>query len=100
MDAFALRNHLVSYYEQCVQSFMNIRDERIRERVREEMDEGLLWPDPLIQLNPAFEAGAWVDELVAEGLLHPECSRVFRVAKGGSEEEPSGQPLRLHRHQT
>ena len=28
---------------------------------------GLLWPEPLIQLNPAFESGGMVDELTVRG---------------------------------
>ncbi len=50
----------------------------------------------MIQLNPAFEPGRSVDELVAEGVLHNECDRIFRV---GKDKASTGKPLRLHRHQ-
>lgn len=59
--------------------------------------EGLLWPEPLIQLNPSFEPGDWIDELVRQGVLHPECSRIFRIGKSSAGD---GRPLRLHRHQS
>lgn len=75
---------------------MNIRDDRIREHVRRELDAGLLCPEPLIQLNPTFEPGRAIDDLVTEGVLHPECARIFR--KKESRDDP-GKPLRLHRHQ-
>jgi ATP-dependent helicase YprA (DUF1998 family) len=37
-----------------------------------------------------------IDELVAGGILHPECARIFRVDKHGSD---PGRPLQLHWHQ-
>src|SRR5262249_43704069 len=45
----------------------------------------------------SFESGAAIDDLVAEGVLHPECGRIFRLKP---EPLSPGQPLRLHRHQT
>src|SRR3954453_21022123 len=98
MDVFALRQALVSDYRQYAESFLTIRDERVREHVRRELDEGLLWPEPRIQLNPSFEPGGWIDDLVDSGALHDECRRIFRAGKEGPNE--SGRRLRLHRHQT
>jgi ATP-dependent helicase YprA (DUF1998 family)/very-short-patch-repair endonuclease len=95
MDVFGLRNRLVDDYSSYIQSFIQIRDGRIREMVEAELANGLLWPDPLIQLNPSFEPGMRIDELVAEGVLHPECERAFRINKLSG----VGQPLRLHKHQ-
>ena len=63
----------------------------------EALDDGLLWPDPQIGLNPAFEPGGTIDELVAEGLLHPECEPIFRVGK--TAHDAVGRPMTLHRHQ-
>lgn len=97
MNVFQLREALTSEYADFVRSFVMIRDERLRALVDEELHEGLLWPDPMIQLNPHFEAGGYVDELVEEGLLHPECARIFRLDKGDPERE---RPLRFHKHQT
>nr|MBA2441837.1 DEAD/DEAH box helicase [Rubrobacter sp.] len=96
MDVFELRNRLVQDYGSYVDSFIRIKDARIEEEVRRSLDEGLLWPDPLIQLNPSFEAGETVDELVEEGILHEECARVFRASKGPHD---PGKELRLHLHQ-
>ena len=42
MDVFALRNQLIRDYADYIESFININDERIREHVDREMDEGLL----------------------------------------------------------
>ena len=81
MDVFALRNQLIHDYADYIESFINVSDERIREQVDREMDEGLLWPDPLLQLNPSFEPGPWIDDLVDERTLHPQCCRIFRIKR-------------------
>lgn len=97
MNVFQLQRRLIGEYASYVKSFIRIKDPRIRDHVERELDEGLLWPEPLIQLNPAFEPGDWIDELVAAGVLHEECSRIFRVDK---EIDAAGKPLRLHKHQS
>ncbi len=94
MDVFKLRDRLVKDYSSYVRSFINIRDNRIRDLVERKLQEGVLWPDPLIQLNPAFEPGASVPELVKKGILHRECEKIFAL-KG----ENPVQPLQLHKHQ-
>ena len=96
MDVFALRERLVRDYADYTRSFINIRDERINEAVEDELRRGLLWPDPLIQLNPAFMPGASIDALVDEGVLHATCARIFRRKTHARDE---GEALRLHRHQ-
>ncbi len=96
MDVFQLRNRLVDDYSSYIRSFIQIRNERIHELVDREISEGLLWPDPLIQLNPSFQPGKWIEELADEGVLHDECRRVFRIKKDAVGE---GAPLRLHTHQ-
>lgn len=97
MDVFQLRNRLVGDYGSYVGSFIRIKDARIEDEVRRSLDDGLLWPDPLIQLNPSFETGDRIDELVEEGVLHGECARIFRAGKGP---DNRGVTLRLHRHQS
>jgi ATP-dependent helicase YprA (DUF1998 family)/very-short-patch-repair endonuclease len=97
MKIFDFRNRLIEDYSSYVKSFIEIRDTRIREYVERTLDDGHLWPDPLIQMNPSFEPGAWIDDLVKEGVLHAECSKVFRK---GKEKDPNGQPLHLHKHQS
>ena len=97
MDVFDLRQRLVEDYADFTRSFVNIADERIAAHVDRELEGGLLWPDPIVQLNPAFEPGGTVDELVDAELLDPRCAQIFRRSK--SVEDPDGLPLLLHRHQ-
>lgn len=70
MDVFQLRNRVIDDYRDYITSFMSIRDSRIQAEVDENMEKGLLWPEPRIGLNPAFESGGLIDEHVASGLLH------------------------------
>jgi ATP-dependent helicase YprA (DUF1998 family)/very-short-patch-repair endonuclease len=96
MNVFELREKLVTDYSAYTQSFLQIRDQRIREYVQGQLEAGLLWPEPLVQLNPLFEPGAWIDELVDERILSAQCRDIFRIK---TEEDPLGKPLRLHKHQ-
>ena len=81
MNIFEFRNQLIGDYASYIQSFIQIRDPQIRDFVQQKLTEGILWPEPLIQLNPLFERGESIDELVAQGVLHPECARIFRKEK-------------------
>ncbi|MFQ3648212.1 MAG: DEAD/DEAH box helicase [Anaerolinea sp.] len=94
MDVFRLREQLIRDYSNYASSFIQIRDQRLYESVHQSLNEGVFWPDPLIQLNPSFDSGGTVDGLVAEGVLHEECKRIFRKDK-----QKGGHPLRFHRHQ-
>lgn len=96
MNVFELRDRLVADYRDFTRSFLDIADRRIRGLVDDEFDRGLLWPEPLIQLNPAFQSAGTIDDLIAEGSLHEECGPIFRRDK---DTVPGGTAFRLHRHQ-
>src|SRR3954451_18557503 len=96
MNIFDFRRRLIDDYAAYTRSFLQIRDPHLGKFVEGQLAAGVLWPEPLIQLNPSFEPGATVDELVRDGVLHTECGRVFRVKP---EPQGEGQALRLHRHQ-
>src|SRR5262249_46630211 len=97
MNIFTFRRQIIDDYSNYTRSFIEIREPGIRSFVHDELDAGVLWPEPLIQLNPSFEAGKSIDELVSEGILHSECRRVFSIKP---DLRSTGQPLRLHRHQS
>ena len=96
MDVFELRDRVVGDYAEYVRSFLTIRDPGTRAFVDGYLGAGSLWPEPLVQLNPAFEPGATIPELVAAGILHTECERIFQRDKTPSS---LGRTLRLHPHQ-
>jgi ATP-dependent helicase YprA (DUF1998 family) len=95
MDVFHLRHRLFEDYTTYANSFIHIQDQEIREHVEDCLRKGVFWPDALIQLNPTFKPGAWIEELTDQGILHPECSRIFRKGK----EQGLGTSLRLYQHQ-
>jgi ATP-dependent helicase YprA (DUF1998 family) len=97
MDVFEFRDRLVSEYERFTRSFIRIQSSDIKAHVDQEYAAGRFWPAPLVQLNPAFVAGGDIGQFVAEGLLHPECERIFRYGKTG--DGAAGKPLVLHKHQ-
>jgi ATP-dependent helicase YprA (DUF1998 family)/very-short-patch-repair endonuclease len=96
VDVFELRERVIQDYDDYVRSFLIIKDPRIRQLVEDEMARGFLWPEPLIQLNPSFEPGESIQQLIAHGELHPACLDIFRAKR---EDGSVGEPFRLHRHQ-
>ena len=80
---FDLHQLVINDYRDFVQSFIQITDERAREFIEQALvHEEHLWPEPLIQLSPAYKRTATVDDLAAEGLLHPETAQIFRTKEG------------------
>ncbi|HLH71037.1 MAG TPA: DEAD/DEAH box helicase [Candidatus Dormibacteraeota bacterium] len=94
MDVFELRDRLIGDYRDYVRSFLQVRDHRIRRFVEEQLGTGSFWPEPRVALNPSFELGRSIGQLVDDGILHPRCRDLFRRRKDGAFES-----LRLYRHQ-
>ena len=86
-DVFALRDRVVTEYRDYVESFVHIRDAAIDKFVRDRLAKGELWPEAVLQLNPAYERGRTLGALAEAGEIAPETTRFF------------GEDLRLHRHQ-
>lgn len=77
-DTLDLLDDVTIDYAKYVCSFLRIRDPRISQYVTDNLNEGALWPPPLVQLAPSHQEGRTVNELVAAGLLHPLCGEIFR----------------------
>ncbi|MFI5648810.1 DEAD/DEAH box helicase [Kitasatospora sp. NPDC051705] len=97
MDVFEVHRQLIDDYRRFTESFIGIRDPHIREAVAEDLATGGQWPDAWLSINPMFEPGGTVDELVHEGVLHPECARIFRTGKDSGERGTA--PIAFHKHQ-
>lgn len=97
MDVFGVHRQLIADYQAFTTGFVEIRDRRIARHVQERLDNGDQWPDPYLSLNPNFASGGSVADLVADGLLHPECEWIFRVGKDDA--GAPGQVVDLHLHQ-
>lgn len=87
LDIFALRDAVVGEYRDFVTSFVRVREPRLRAFVEHELSSGRLWPEAILELNPAFARGHTLGELVREGTIREETARFF------------GRDLRLFRHQ-
>lgn len=94
-DIFRFRDSVIQEYESFSRSFTTIGAEDIREYVDSEYARGRYWPEPLIQINPSYKKVSSVQELVAEGIIHPACGHIFKSGK------PEGKPrdLTLYKHQ-
>lgn len=55
IDVFSIHKQIMDDYKHFVSSFINIKDEKIKEIVETEINQGKFWPEPLIQFNPSFE---------------------------------------------
>ena len=97
MDIFRYRDDLIGDYSSYVKGFLEVHDADIEQFITSRLDGGFLWPEPLVQLNPAFVQGPTIDELVDQKRLHSTCREIFRRDK--TVEHPLGGPLRLHWHQ-
>ncbi|MDA8329644.1 MAG: DEAD/DEAH box helicase [Candidatus Dormibacteraeota bacterium] len=97
IDLFSLRESLVQDYKSFTTSFVWPRDSRVRELLRTRLEESDQWPDPWLSLNPSFATGGTPSELVAQGILHPGCERIFRIKE--APEDPGRNPIVFHRHQ-
>jgi superfamily II DNA/RNA helicase len=86
-DVFGLREQVVREYREYVESFIHIRDPRIERFVQDMLGRGELWPDAVLQLNPAYEPAGTLTDLAADGVIGKETARFF------------GPNIRLYRHQ-
>jgi hypothetical protein len=69
MDIFAVHRHILDDYANYIRSFVSIADDTLRERVEKHLDDGHLWPEPLLTVNPSFAKVGRVEELAASGVL-------------------------------
>ena len=77
MDIFSIHRDVLSNYKDFVSGFINIKDDKIDEKVNQELESRRLWPDPLIQFNPSYKRGKSTDDLIQEGVLHQQAQKVF-----------------------
>ena len=77
MKIFDTHKQIVDDYAQYIRSFINISDPEIKRKVEDSLSEGRLWPQPLLQFNPAYEQAGTVEEIIASGLLHDDVRHMF-----------------------
>jgi len=78
MNVFETHGRIIADYTSYIRSFINISDPAIRDTVEAALAEGKLWPEPLLQFNPAYQMAGSVSEVAKSGLLHPALSDIFK----------------------
>ncbi len=78
MNVFDTHAKIVGDYARYIRSFINIADPAIRQTVDAALAEGKLWPEPLLQFNPAYEMAGSVAEIVRTGALHGATTDIFK----------------------
>ena len=78
MNIIDLYDRLKDSYKSYLESFVTIKDERIKEKVAESIQQEELWPQALIQFNPNFDQGIGVKEMIEQGLpIHKDLELFF-----------------------
>ena len=78
MNVFDTHAKIVADYASYIRSFINIADPAISKKVDSALSEGKLWPDPLLQFNPAYELAGSVKDIAQSGLLHHAIPEIFK----------------------
>ena len=77
MNIFKIHEDIISDYSSYISSFLDISDDDIREKVSQYFEQKKLWPQALIQFNPAFEVSGNINDVVNQGILHEKMKYVF-----------------------
>ena len=77
MNVFDTHKQIIDDYAGYIRSFINISDPEIAREVEDSLSEGRLWPQPLLQFNPAYEQDDTVGKVIASGLLHDDIRHIF-----------------------
>lgn len=73
MNILEFHRQLIENYKSYIQSFLHIKDDKIRNFVDKEIHNNKLLPEPLVQFNPTFEQNNSLSSLG----LHPELGSIF-----------------------
>jgi hypothetical protein len=71
VDIYDFRNRLVNDCARYTRGLIKIANPTIRAKVVGALNDGALWPEPPLKLNPTFLPGVLIDDLIADGTSHP-----------------------------
>jgi len=78
MNIFEVHRNVIADYEKYIRSFIRIADPVIEQVVDTELSCGKLWPEPLLQFNPAFRSAGKVSDLAINGTVHAQVADIFK----------------------
>lgn len=100
MDVFDLDREVVAQYEQFSRSFTKIKSQEIQTKVDALYQGKQFWPEPLLQINPHYDSGGTVQQLIDGGQLEPECAQIFKNKWGVPGAKDATMQLRKHQEQS
>ena len=77
MNVFETHKKIIDDYASYIHSFIHIADPEIQSVVDRELGQGKLWPDPLLQFNPAYEKVGDVAEVAGKHGFHESMADLF-----------------------
>lgn len=77
MNIFELHNSIINDYKSYIDSFINIKDEKVKQCVEDELRQGRFIKEPLIQFNPSYQLGESLSELSSQNLINGNLQKVF-----------------------
>lgn len=78
IDVFSIHKNVIADYKHFVDSYINIKNDAIRNVVESEVADGKFWPEPLIHFNPSFEIAGKIEDVCGTGLLHKNLANIFK----------------------
>jgi len=78
MNIYETHKQIIDSYSDYIRSFINISDPKIKDLVEQSLSDGKLWPQPLLQFNPAYEDAGPIKDAIATGLLHRDVQDIFQ----------------------
>ena len=76
-NVFDVRNNLIKEFSAFSRSFVEPKAKDIHDYINAEFYKKKYWPDPLLQINPHYKTGQTVEKLANNGILHPDCAKIF-----------------------
>jgi hypothetical protein len=77
MNIFDIHSQVVKDYSTYIHSFLKIADPQTLAVVKRDLEEGKLWPEPLLQFNPSYAKSDDIDNIIQEKCLHPGIKDIF-----------------------
>ena len=90
-NVFEVRNNLIDDFKSFSQSFVKPEAKDIEAYLKADEVNDKYWPEPLLQINPHYQQGESVTELVRQGILHPRTENIFKGK--------DGKPITFYNHQ-
>ena len=97
MNPLQALENLQGAYQLFVETFQAIKNDRIRDWLKDRIHEGnFLWRPPYVTLQRRFIPGTPLQDLIDNGLLHPKTAEVFRIDPN----DPHSGPIKPYKHQS